>query len=106
MSWVIVASYAPEQVVVFKTRTIAAAHIFAFAPPVGFAGQWSYDRLTWILHVGPDMLNQHLLSTKKRGAPGIVVNRRCRSLRRTSNVSETERKMLKSKESFGRRKSE
>jgi hypothetical protein len=38
------------------------------------------------------------LSTEKCGAPGIVVNRRCRSLRRTSNVGGTERGMLKSKE--------
>jgi hypothetical protein len=58
MSWVVVAGYAPEQVAVFKTRAIAAAHIFAFAPPVGFAGLWSYDRPTWVLHVGPDTLDK------------------------------------------------
>jgi hypothetical protein len=60
MSWVVVAGYTPEQVAVFKTRTIAAAHIFAFAPPVGFAGQWSYDHPTWVLHVGPDTLDKRL----------------------------------------------
>jgi hypothetical protein len=58
MSWVVVAGYAPEQVAVFKTRAIAAAHIFAFAPPVGFAGLWSYDHRTWVLHVGPDTLDK------------------------------------------------
>jgi hypothetical protein len=42
------------------------------------------------------------LSTEKRGALGIVVNRRCWLLRRTSNVSETEHEMLESKESFER----
>jgi hypothetical protein len=58
MSWVVIAGYAPEQVAVFKTRAIAATHIFAFAPPVGFAGLWSYNRPTWVLHVGPDTLDK------------------------------------------------
>jgi hypothetical protein len=46
------------------------------------------------------------LSTKKRGALGIVLYQRCRSLRRTSNVSGTGREMLELKESFERWKSE
>jgi hypothetical protein len=60
MSWVVVAGYAPEQVAVFQSRALAAAHLFAFAPPVGFAGLWSYERPTWILHVGPDTLDKRL----------------------------------------------
>jgi hypothetical protein len=60
MSWVVIAGYAPEQVAVFSSRTVAAAHLFAFAPPVGFAGLWSYERPTWILHVGPDTLDKRL----------------------------------------------
>jgi hypothetical protein len=59
MSWVVVAGYTLEQVVVFKMCAIAATHIFAFAPPVRFAGLWSYDCPAWVLHVGPDTLSKH-----------------------------------------------
>jgi hypothetical protein len=51
------------------------------------------DHVEHRLHVRP-------LSTKKHGALGIVLNQRCRSLRRTSNVSGTERGMLEPKKSF------
>jgi hypothetical protein len=60
MSWAVIAGYAPEQVAVFQLRAIAAAHLFVFVPLVGFAGLWSYERPTWILHVGPDMLDKCL----------------------------------------------
>jgi hypothetical protein len=59
MTWVVVAGYAPEQAAVFATCAIVAAHRFAFAPPVGFAGLWSYDHPTWVLHVGPNTLDKH-----------------------------------------------
>jgi hypothetical protein len=58
MCWAVAAGYAPEQVVVFKLRATAAAHLFVFAPPVGFAGLWSYDCPTWVLHVGPNTLDK------------------------------------------------
>jgi hypothetical protein len=59
MSWVIVAGYAPEQVVMFPTREVAAAHIFVFAPPTGFASRFSLSRAAWVLHVGEDTLDKH-----------------------------------------------
>jgi hypothetical protein len=60
LSWVVIAGYAPEQVAVFRLGAIAVAHLFAVTPPVGFAGLWSYECPTWILHVGPDTLDKHL----------------------------------------------
>jgi hypothetical protein len=34
MSWVVVACYTPDQIAMFTSEEEAAAHVFAFAPPV------------------------------------------------------------------------
>jgi hypothetical protein len=50
----------PEQVMIFPTREVAAAYIFAFTPPTGFVSRLSLGRPVWVLHVGEDTLNKCL----------------------------------------------
>jgi hypothetical protein len=52
MSWVVVACYAPGQIAMFPSEEEAAAHIFAFAPPVGFCNILGLGCPRWVFHLG------------------------------------------------------
>jgi hypothetical protein len=52
MSWVVVACYAPDQIAMFSSEEEAAAHIFAFAPPVGFCNILGLGCPQWGFHLG------------------------------------------------------
>jgi hypothetical protein len=56
MSWVVVACYAPDQIAMFSSSEEAAAHVFAFAPPVGFCNILGLGCPQWVFHLGTQTL--------------------------------------------------
>jgi hypothetical protein len=56
MSWVVVACYAPDQIAMFSSEEEAAAHVFAFAPPVGFCDILGLGCPRWVFHLGTHTL--------------------------------------------------
>jgi hypothetical protein len=52
MLWVVVACYTPDQIAMFASEEEAAAHVFAFAPPVGFCNVLGLGCPQWVLHLG------------------------------------------------------
>jgi hypothetical protein len=56
ISWVVVACYAPDQIAIFSSEEEAAAHVFAFAPLVGFCDVLGLGCPQWVFHLGTHTL--------------------------------------------------
>jgi hypothetical protein len=56
MLWVVVACYAPGQIAMFTSEEEAAAHVFMFAPLVGFCNVLGLGCPRWVFHLGTHTL--------------------------------------------------